>query len=83
MAEHEQEKTEWNSDIPHELAELIAGEYGIENLQNLADVALEAALDEQPDAYGRHSPFVRSVAKSALRMALGLKPLPEQEQGEI
>jgi hypothetical protein len=74
-------KTEWLSENPVDLAEIIAIEYGPEDRTRLANVALEAALNEHDDKYGRHNPWVRAIAKSALQMGLGLKPLPEQ--GEI
>ena len=76
-----QSKTEWVSENPADLAQIIAIDYGPEDRARLVETALEAALNEVDDKYGRHNPWVRAIAKNALEMGLGLKPLPEQ--GEI
>lgn len=47
--------------------------------QQLAAEAAEEAIGTIPDAY--QSPFVRNAAHQAARLALGLKPL-QQEEGE-
>lgn len=64
------------SDMPDELARSIAEEFGEADRQGLAGAAAAAATDEVGEAY--RSPFVRHAAESAARMALGLKPLPEE-----
>ncbi len=67
--------------VPAELSEAIADEYGEEDRQGLADAACEAAFQEVSDTYV-NNPIVKNVAYSAVRMALGLKPLPERQEGD-
>ncbi len=71
-----------DSSVPAELAKVIADQFGAEDLERLADASFTAALQEENPTYTIANPQLRNVAKSALRMALGLKPLPYEQEGE-
>lgn len=66
-----------HSGVPVELSQVIADQYDADDRQRLAVAAAEAAVSEIGAAY--RSPIVRNAAYNAVRMALGLKTLPEQE----
>lgn len=51
--------------------------YSEEERQILADQAAQAAYNDVPEAY--RSPFIYNAVRYASQLAMGLKPLPEEE----
>lgn len=65
--------TKLRCEVPAELVAILAGEYGQDDLQRLADTAVRAAMEGIDSQDLR----IEEVAKNAVAMALGLKALPE------
>lgn len=66
--------------VPQDLSQMIAEDYGVEDRERLAKAAAEAAYDEVSQAY--RTPFIKFAAQRAVRLALGLESLPQEEQGD-
>ncbi|MDB5169612.1 MAG: hypothetical protein JWN82_8 [Candidatus Saccharibacteria bacterium] len=80
MANTAQNQTEkWASSYAsaQRFAGWLDNEYSPVERQCLADAAYEAAVASIPDAY--MNPHVRTAAREAVQVALGLKQLPEQK----
>jgi hypothetical protein len=67
------------ADMPAELAQTIVAEFGEENLERLAQAAVEAELAEVRPNPTYADVTAKNLAIGAVRRALGLKELPRQE----
>jgi hypothetical protein len=71
----------FRSDVPAELARVIADEYGPEALSSLASAAVRAAMATIPPDHSYERRNLTQVAERTADFLTGKRPLP-QEEGE-